>query len=288
MNNNSVVIEHKYYMRKQFQWKKILRYLVMSIIAIIFLFPIYWVFISSVKSPSEIFAVPAVFWPKTWRWFHYAEVFQQVPFARWLLNSALVSSVVTIVALITHSMAAYSLARLKYPGRRLIFMIIISTLMIPFSAIMVPLFILIRWFGWINTYYALIIPAIPNAFGIFLLHQFYLGIPRELEEAATIDGCGPAGIFFRIIIPISKPILAALAVFFFLANWNNFLWPLVVTNSDSMKVIQVGIAGYSGQYQNPWAYIMAADTLAVIPTIILFIILQKHLMASITLSGVKR
>ncbi|BBJ27499.1 carbohydrate ABC transporter permease [Athalassotoga saccharophila] len=272
---------------KKVNIKQIIRYIVMSTIAAVFLFPIYWMFVSAIKPTADIFAVPPVFWPQKPVWSHFAEVFQQLPFARWIFNTAFVAGVITIVALFTHSMSAYSLSRLRYRGRNFMFIVVISTLMVPFSAVMVPLFILVRSFGWVNTYWALIVPGIPNAFGIFLLRQFYLGIPRELEEAAIMDGASILNIFFRIILPISKPILAALAVFFFLANWNNFLWPLIVINSNSLKMIQVGIAGYGGQYQNPWGDIMAADFMAMLPTLIIFIFLQKYLVTSITMSGLK-
>ena len=242
---------------------------------------------SGLKGPKEIFSVPPTWIPSTWHWEHFGSVFKELPFAKWMLNSGFVSISVTLIALLTHAMAAYSLACLRFPGRRIIFGLIVGTLMIPFCVIMIPLYIQVRALGWIDSYWALIIPGIPNAFGIFLLHQFYLGIPRELEEAATVDGCSKAGIFFRIVLPLSKPILAALAVFFFVANWNNFLWPLLVTNSTSMKTVQVGIAGYSGQYQNPWAYIMSANTIAVIPNLLVFVLFQRQLMTSIAMSGIK-
>ncbi|BAS27876.1 sugar ABC transporter permease [Limnochorda pilosa] len=263
------------------------RHLLLSLLAAVFILPLYWMIVSALKGPSEIFAVPPVWIPSRWNWNHFVDVFQQVPFARWMFNSGFVSITVTLVALLTHSMAAYSLARLRYRGRRVLFGLIIGTLMVPFWVIMIPLYIEVRAFGWLDTYWALIIPAIPNAFGIFLLHQFYLGIPHELEEAATIDGCSKAGIFFRIVLPLSKPIMAALAVFFFVANWNSFLWPLLVTNATEMKTVQVGIAGFSGQYQNPWGYLMAANTIAVLPNLVVFLLLQRQLMASITMSGIK-
>lgn len=266
---------------------QILKYLVLILLGVLFVFPLYWMFVSALKSPSEIFSVPPTWWPADPQWHHFVEVFQQVPFARWMFNSGFVAITVTLVALLTHAMAAYSLARLQYPGRRFLFGLIIGTLMVPFWVIMIPLYIEVRAFGWLDSYWALIIPAIPNAFGIFLLHQFYLGIPRELEEAATIDGCSKAGVFFRIVLPLSKSIMAALAVFFFVANWNNFLWPLLVTSSSEMKTVQVGIAGFTGQYMNPWAYLMAANTIAVVPNLVVFVLLQRQLMESITMTGIK-
>jgi len=266
---------------------QILRYLVLILLTLIFILPVYWMASSALKGPQEIFSVPPTWVPKVRHWEHFRTVFEQLPFARWMMNSGIVSVTVTLVALLTHAMAAYSLARLRYPGRRFIFALIIGTLMIPFCVIMIPLYIQVRAFGWLDTYWALIIPSIPNAFGIFLLHQFYLTIPTELEDAARVDGCSKAGIFFRIVLPLSKPILAALAVFFFVANWNSFLWPLLVTSSTAMKTVQVGIAGYSGQYQNPWAYMMAANTIAVIPNLVVFVLFQRQLMTSIAMSGIK-
>lgn len=264
-----------------------LKYVVLILLGVLFVFPLYWMFTSALKSPDEIFSVPPTWWPADPQWNHFSEVFDQVPFARWMFNSGFVAVTVTLVALLTHAMAAYSLARLQYRGRRFLFGLIIGTLMVPFWVIMIPLYIEVRAFGWLDTYWALIIPAIPNAFGIFLLHQFYLGIPRELEEAATIDGCSKAGVFFRIVLPLSKPIMAALAVFFFVANWNNFLWPLLVTSASEMKTVQVGIAGFTGQYMNPWAYLMAANSIAVLPNLIVFVLLQRQLMESITMTGIK-
>ncbi len=267
--------------------KGILRYVLLVVLAMFFLFPIYWMFVSSLKSPSEIFAFPPKLIPENPVWSNYTKVFSQVPFARYMLNTFFVASVVTIVALLLHSMAAYSLARLKYPGRNFLFILVISTLMIPFSAILIPLFLIVRNFGWIDSYRGLIIPAIPHAFGIFFLRQFYLGFPRELEEAAIIDGSGLVRVFFKIVLPLSKPVLSALAVFFFLANWNSFMWPLVIINSPEMRTVQLGIAQYGGEYNNPWAIQLAACTVALIPTLIVFVVLQKQLMQSIKMTGMK-
>jgi len=267
--------------------KGILRYFLLVILAMFFLFPIYWMFVSSLKSPSEIFAFPPKLIPENPVWSNYTKVFSQVPFARYMLNTFFVASVVTIVALLLHSMAAYSLARLNYRGRNFLFILVISTLMIPFSAILIPLFLIVRNFGWIDSYRGLIIPAIPHAFGIFFLRQFYLGFPRELEEAAIIDGSGLVRVFFKIVLPLSKPVLSALAVFFFLANWNSFMWPLVIINSPEMRTVQLGIAQYGGEYNNPWAIQLAACAVALIPTLIVFVVLQKQLMQSIKMTGMK-
>lgn len=267
--------------------KTFIRYAVLIALATIFLFPIYWMFASSLKSPTEIFKFPPKLFSDNPIWSNYSKVFVQVPFLRYMLNTLFVASVVTVVALLLHSMAAYSLARLKYPAQGMLFILVISTLMIPVAAVLIPLFIIVRSFGWTDSYAGLIIPAIPHAFGIFFLRQFYLGFPKELEEAAIMDGCGYIKLFFKIVLPLTKPVLSALAVFFFLANWNSFMWPLVIINSKELRTVQLGIAQYGGEYNNPWAIQLAACTIALLPTLIIFIVLQKQLMRSIKMSGMK-
>jgi len=192
-----------------------------------------------------------------------------------------------LVALLLHAMAGYALARLTFPGRNLIFVGIISTLMIPFYTILIPLSLLVKELGWFNTYLALIVPAIPHAFGIFWLRQFFLGIPGELEDAARIDGASRVGVFFRIALPLARPVLAALSVFFFLANWDSFLWPLIAANKQEMRVVQVGIQSFTGERGIAWHLIMAASVVAILPTLFLFFTLQRFIVQSAKLSGLK-
>ncbi len=265
-----------------------LRFLIMSIIVLVFLFPIYWMFISAIKPSTEVLQIPPTWFPTTPQWQNFPKVFDYAPlYLRWMLNTLIVASTVTIVALYLHSMAAYSLARLNYPGRRLIFYTMIATLMIPNISVLIPQFVVVRTFGWVDTYLGLIIPAIPHAFGIFMLHQFYIQFPKELEEAAIIDGCSPASVFFKIVLPNSRSLLAALAVFFFLANWNAYLWPLLIVRTPTLRTLQLGIATFGSPYENPWGLLMAANVIAVIPALFLFIILQRYLMTSITMTGIK-
>src|SRR5699024_5366442 len=204
-----------------------------------------------------------------------------------MFNSFVVSAAVTVVALLFHSMAAYALARLRFPGRETIFLLIFSTLLVSLPVILVPLFILVREMHMLNTYAGLIIPAIFNAFGIFLLRQFYLGIPRELEEAAIVDGAGYWRIYTNVILPLSKPILAALAVCFFLAIWNSFLWPLTITTDSSKWVVQIAISSFQQQYAASQNYIMAASVVVAAPTIFLFLFFQRQLVESIKTSRFK-
>lgn len=262
-------------------------YLLCTVVAVVTLFPFFWMVIGSFKTATEIAQYPPNLLPQTFEWRNYVEVFTSVPFLRFIFNSFVVASTVTLVALLFHAMAAYSLARLHYPGRNLFFVGMVMTLMVPFSVTLIPTFILVRSLGWLDTYAALIVPSIFNAFGIFLLRQFYLGIPVELEEAALLDGDTPAGIFFHIALPLSRPILATLAVFFFLYNWNNYLWPLVVTKSRDMQVIQVAIAAFAGEHATQWQLIMAGSTVAAIPGLLLYLFFQRYLIEGVKLSGLK-
>ena len=273
--------------KRRFPLGTVLVYLLCVLVALMTLTPFVWMVLGSLKSATEVTRFPPTLLPERVVWQNYVEVFTSVPFLRYIFNSFVVASTVTFVALIFHAMAGYSLARLHYPGRDWFFIGIVMTLMIPFSVTLIPTFILVRSLGWLDSYAGLIIPSIFNAFGIFLLRQFYLGLPSELEEAALLDGATPAGIFWRIALPLSRPILATLAVFFFLYNWNNYLWPLVVTRSRDMQVIQVAIAGFAGEHSTQWQLIMAGSTIAAIPGLLLYLFLQRYLIEGIKLSGLK-
>ncbi|MEW6578939.1 MAG: carbohydrate ABC transporter permease [Chloroflexota bacterium] len=265
----------------------IMWYVVCSVLAVVFAGPFVWMVSNSFKPPSEIFADPPILISQHASFDNYREVFRQSPFERYMLNSFIVATTVTLVALLLHAMAGYALARLTFPGRNLIFVGIISTLMIPFYTILIPLSLLVKELGWFNTYLALIVPAIPHAFGIFWLRQFFLGIPGELEDAARIDGASRVGVFFRIALPLARPVLAALSVFFFLANWDSFLWPLIAANKQEMRVVQVGIQSFTGERGIAWHLIMAASVVAILPTLFLFFTLQRFIVQSAKLSGLK-
>ncbi len=272
---------------RKFTLSQLVSYAICIVVALITATPFLWMALGSLKNATEVVQYPPTFFPREFAWNNYVEVFTSVPFLRYIFNSFLVASSVTLVALLFHSMAAYSLARLRYPGRRILFLVIIATLMIPVSITLIPTFIIVRSLGWLDTYWALIVPALFNAFGIFLLRQFYLGLPLELEEAAKLDGASPAGIFLYVALPLSRPILATLAVFFWLANWNNYLWPLIVTQSPEMRVIQLGIASFAGEHSTQWQLIMAGSTVAAIPGLILYVFLQNYLIEGIKLTGLK-
>ncbi len=274
-----------YFSASQFTIVRMIWMTVAAILAAMTIFPLLWMVSIAFKTATESFAPSLV--PADPTMENFLHVMTAVPFVRYMLNSLFVSVTVTVVALFFHSMAGYALARLRFPGRELIFLAIFSTLLVSLPVIIVPLFIIVKAFGMLNTYAGLIVPAIFNAFGIFLLRQYYLSMPREIEEAAVIDGAGYWRIYWSVVLPLSKPILSALAILFFLANWNAFLWPLTVTSDQRLWVVQVGIANFKSEYSASWNYMMAASTVVAIPTLVLFLIFQRQIMDSIKTSGLK-
>ncbi len=265
--------------------KRVGLFLLAVALAALAVMPLLWMVSGAFKGPSEVYTPGLIPQAPTLDNFRY--VFTEAPLLRWMGNSLFVSATVTAVGLFFHSMSGYALARLRFPGREVIFFGIFATFLVSLPVILVPLFILVRELGMINQYSGLIVPSIFHAFGIFLLRQFYLGIPRELEEAALIDGAGYWRIYWQIILPLSRPILAALSVFFFLANWNSFLWPLVTTTDRDLYVVQVGIATFRQQYASSQNYILAASTIVALPTVLLFFVFQRQLIESIKTSGFK-
>ncbi|MBA8901709.1 MULTISPECIES: carbohydrate ABC transporter permease [unclassified Phyllobacterium] len=274
-----------YFARSQITLVRIIWMAVAAVLALMTIFPLLWMVSIAFKPTAETFSPNLIPGAPTFDNFIY--VLTGVPFLRFMFNSLFVSAAVTIIALFFHSMAGYALARLRFPGRELIFLTIFSTFLVSLPVIIVPLFIIVKWLGMLNSYAGLIIPAIFNAFGIFLLRQYYLSIPREMEEAALMDGASYWRIYWNIILPLSRPILSALAILFFLANWNSFLWPLTITSDSKLWMVQVGIANFKSQYAAAWNYMMAASTIVAIPTLALFVIFQRQIINSIKTSGLK-
>ncbi|MGW8887209.1 carbohydrate ABC transporter permease [Streptomyces sp. NPDC055749] len=259
--------------------------LLAAVLSLVSVFPVLYMAISSFKTRAQVTDGRLI--PDQFTVQNFVYVFTEVPFARYLLNSFLVSAIVTVVALLFHSMAAYALARLRFPGREALFATIFSTLLITAPVVLIPLFLVAGQLGILDSYAGLIIPAVFNAFGIFLLRQFYLGLPRELEEAAIIDGCGHWRVYWNVVLPLSRPVLSALAVFFFLANWNSFVWPLVATNDPNLTVVQLGISSFQSQYGANWNFVLAAATVAALPMLALFFAFQRQIVESIKTSGLK-
>lgn len=267
----------------------VLTYLVLISGGIFMLLPFAWMVLSSIKSLPEIYAFPPRVWPQQPMWSNYVETWNALPFGRFFGNSLVVAISVTLGQLFTCSLAGYSFARLRFPGRDAIFLGYLATMMVPFAVVMIPLFILMRTLGWLDTRYALIIPALFSPWGTFLMRQFMLSIPRELEEAARIDGATYFGIYWRIILPVSQPVLATLGIFTFLGQWNDFLWPLVMINSIDKRTLPLGLASFQSMsmLKTPWHLIMAAATFSVIPVLVLFVFGQKYYVRGIVTTGLK-
>lgn len=216
---------------------------------------------------------------------NYVETFQVVPFARYYLNSAIVAISVTVLQILISSLAAFAFARLRFRGRDALFILYLATLMIPFQVTLIPNFLIINRLGWYDSYLALTIPLLFSAFSTFLLRQYYRGIPLEMDEAARMDGASSFRIWWQVILPLSGPVLAALAVFVFQATWNDFLWPLVVTGSEEMRTIPIGLAYFVGQYSTAWNLLMAGSVIALLPVLAIYLLAQKSFVQGITLTG---
>lgn len=266
---------------------KFIAYLLLSLGALAMIVPFIWMLSTSLKEPSQVFIYPPKWIPHSLAFKNYLKAWTLVPFGRFFINSLLVAVWVTFGQLLTSSLAAYSFARLRFPGRDTLFIIFLGTMMVPFQVTMIPVYILMRELGWVDTYYALIIPNLFSAYGCFLLRQFFLTIPTELEDAAKIDGGGYLTIYSKIILPLAKPALATLGVFTFMASWNSFIWPLIVVNSIEMQTLPLGLASFQGLYTTDWTLLMAGTVIALIPVLIIFIFAQRFFIEGITLSGVK-
>jgi multiple sugar transport system permease protein len=262
-------------------------YSVLAIVALSMLIPFLWMLSTSLMNDLEVYQFPPKFIPSILRWSNYAEAMTLQPFGRFFFNSMVVSAVSVVGQLLFCSMAAYAFARLRFPGRDRLFALYLGTMMIPAIVTIIPAFLIITTFGWINTYWALFTPTLSSVWGIFLLRQFFLTIPRELEDAARVDGASDLVIFFRVILPLSRPALATLAIFTFMGSWKDFLWPLIVTNRVDMRTVEVGISNFNSLYSTDWPHQMAAAVVVMLPVIIVFLLAQKHFVRGITLTGLK-
>lgn len=274
-------------MRKEQIYVRTFVHIILAFGAITMIAPFIWMVSTSLKSLNEVFVFPPTLFGESLRWNNYLQISERFPFSIFFLNSLKIAILVTAGQLFTCSLGGYSFARLKFPGRDIIFLLYLATLMIPYFVIVIPIFIMMRSFGWVDTHYALIVPGLFSAFGTFLMKQFFLTIPRELEDAAKIDGCTPFGIYRRIFLPLSKPALAALGIFTFMWSWNDFLAPLIFLNTITKRTIPLGLAVMQGLYSTDWPSLMAASVLSVMPIIIVFLCAQEFFVKGITLSGLK-
>ena len=260
---------------------------VLALAAAVALVPVIWTVLSSLKANDAIFAVPMRWLPTTLQWNNYSDAFQVAPFGRYFLNSAIVAAAVTATTVFFGAMAGYGFSKFRFPGRNLVFGLILSTFMIPFPVIMIPLFVLVRNFGWVNTYWGLIIPGALTGFAVFMMRQFIQAIPSELFDAARIDGAGEVRIFLTIVLPLARPALATLGILTFLESWNNLLWPLIVIQSDEMETIPLGLTKFSTLYSSNYAQMLAMAVIASLPVLVVFIIGRRQIINSLMLSGIK-
>ena len=263
-------------------------HLALIIGAFVMVFPFLWTLLSSFKNLGEIFRYPPTFLPEEWVFSNYPRSFTAMPFARAYFNSIYIAVVVTAVQLLTASMAGYAFGKLKFPGHKILFPIFLATMMIPNQVVMIPIFTTMKSLGLTNTHWSLILPAaLFNAFGVFLLRQFIMGIPDDLEEAAVVDGASVPRIFFQIIFPLIKSSLAAFGIFVFLGQWNSFLYPLIFLNKPETYTVPLLLSYFKGQYATEYPLLMAGTVIAVIPVLIVYMIFQKQIIAGIAITGMK-
>ncbi|MCB8760690.1 carbohydrate ABC transporter permease [Planktothrix agardhii 1029] len=268
--------------------KTVIIYIILGIIAVLMLFPLVWLVSTAFKSPSEnIFQFPPQFIPRQPTFQNFIKVWQTNPFGRYLFNSSFVALLTVSLNLLFCSLAAYPLARLNFKGRDGIFTAIIATIMIPFQIVMIPLYILTVQLELRNSYLGIIFPSIASAFGIFLLRQAFQTVPKELEEAARIDGCSELGIWWNVMIPAVKPALITLAIFVFIGSWSDFLWPLLVLDQPDFYTMPLGVATLAGTFSLDWRLIAAGSVISIAPVLLLFLILQRYIVPTDAGSGVK-
>ena len=256
----------------------------LGVCAVVMLLPIFWMLVTSLKPATEVYQDPPQILPSTLRPANYIDLFQQpgVPLVRWFWNSVFLAIVSTFLVVSISSLTAFAFARLEFPFRDQLFFLIVAAMVVPGQVTLVPVYIILQKLRWIDTYYALIIPGLAGPFGVFLLRQFFLNVPSEIEEAARIDGCGNLRIFFQIILPLARPALITLAIFTALGSWNGFFWPLIVTNSLNMRTLPIGLAILNGQWWSEQHLLMAAGFTCGFPIFILYLIFENQIEKGVT------
>ena len=267
---------------------KVLLYAFLALVVLVTVLPFIWMMSASVKSDREVFQLtPFVLVPENPRWSNYVKIWTKIPFAVFIRNTIVLTAAVTVLQLFTSSFAAYAFAKLDFAGKKQLFLAYISTIAMPWQVYMVPQFLMMRKMGLNDTLLAMVVLQAFSAFGVFLMRQFYMGIPDSLCEAARIDGMSEFNIYSRIMLPLSKPALDTLTIFTFVATWNDYLGPTIYLKSESKKTIQIGLQRFIGQYSSEYGLIMAGSVISLIPVLIMFLLLQKYFVEGIATSGVK-
>jgi len=266
-----------------------LRYLILTSLAAVFILPFIWMLSTSLKGYENIFSLPMKWIPETIHWENYVNVFKAMPFLTYLNNSIFVTGLAIFGTVLSSSMVAYAFAVLRWPGRDTLFIIVIATMMLPVQVTMIPLFVIFKELGWLNTFKPLIIPAFfgGGAFNIFILRQFFLSIPRDLFDAARIDGCSEFRIYWNIVLPLAKPALATVSILSFMLYWNDFLGPLIYLSDKLKSTLALGVVSFVGQHQSEWAILMVATILMMLPIILIFFMFQKYFIRGLMMGSVK-
>ncbi|HLU23953.1 MAG TPA: carbohydrate ABC transporter permease [Bacillaceae bacterium] len=252
------------------------------------LLPFLWMILTSLKTDQNVFTIPVTWLPEEFQWGNYLKAWEIADFSRYIFNSLFVTTIIMIFSLLFNSMAGYAFAKYRFRAREPLFLLLLSTMMIPGQVTMIPVYLILEQLGFLDSYFGLIVPGLATAFGIFIMRQFMLSIPDDFIDAARIDGASEARIFFQIILPISKPAISALGIFTFVGAWNDFLFPLLVISSDSMKTLPLAIASLAaGQYVQSWPLLMAAATFITLPVIVVFFIGQRYFIEGIAMTGIK-
>ena len=263
-------------------------HLVLMPTALVMLIPLVWMLVTSLSSLAQTRRFPPVLWPGSLQWHNYATAFTIAPFGRWFLNTTIVTVAVVASNLLLCSLAAYAFARIRFLGRGVVYLLLLATLMVPLQVVLIPTFLIVKDLHLLDTLGALIVPNLVNVFGIFLLVQFFRTLPVELEEAARIDGASRLGILFRIVLPLSLPAMATLAVIQFMWTWNDFLWPLVtIINNQDAFTLQLGLQAFQGAHSTEWNVLMAGNVMSMIPMLVLFLVAQRYFVRGIATTGLK-
>jgi len=273
--------------RRRTVGRQAIGYLALSLMAAIALIPFLWTLSTSLKNIDEVFVFPPQWIPEELKWSNYTTLWKELPIGRWIVNSVVVVVLAVLGKLILASTAAYAFARLRFPGRDWIFYVFLTALMIPWEVTLIPGFVLMRQFGWIDTPAALIIPSIGDVFGIFLLRQYFMAIPKELDDSARVDGAGYFRIFWSIVLPLSRAPLAVVGALGFMGVWNSFLWPLVMINTPERFTLPVGLQLLNSQHSTDWTTLMAGDVISLIPVIVVYLAAQRYFVEGITVTGLK-
>lgn len=266
---------------------KMIIYILLTGISVIMLVPFAWMLVSSFKMNKDVFTYPIEWWPKQFTTDNYVRIWQEIPLLQYFFNTTKLTVIITMIQLFTSTFAAYAFAKLEFPGKNTLFLAYICTIAMPWQSYMIPQFIIIKKLGLVNTHLSLIILQSFTAFGVFLIRQFYMEIPNEICEAARIDGMSEYGIYAKIMLPLSKPVIATLTIFSFTTVWNDFMGPLIYINSDRLKTIQLGLRSFITEYSSEYSLIMAGSIVALIPILIVFACLQQYFVEGIATTGVK-